>query len=529
MLAGVAFFGFVLQKNIIFQKKSIRISGIVVPHHDLVKDQRTALFDEVAKKIKAPQTVIVVAPNHAQAGFGTIQTTDKIWNLSNGTLEPDRKVMSAIPASIETPSFQNEHGIFLILPDVKRVWPDARVVPLIIKTGAHVAELHDALNASCQDCLMIASVDFSHYQPAILAEEHDQLAIRALQNLDEELIRRNVEVDSPESLDLLVRWAESHGTPRLHLVDHTNSGIILNDPDVETTTHVFGWYQEGTKVVPKKRVSFLFGGDMMFARGIHATFEKNLKESVGHLGDRLFWGTDAAVINLEGAISATPVKPDPGPHFKFVFPPETVGVLKYLHVNAVSLDNNHANNGDPKVTRELLTKRDIAVLPATFQGEGLKLTVIGIHTLWEIPNIKSQITKIKEDPDQRVVVLAHWGVEYESQHSTQQQQLAHAWIDAGADMVIGSHPHVIQDAEVYHGKPIFYSLGNLLFDQDWSVATQQGMLIGGAFTDEGVELFGLPMISKNFQPELARGTLKQALLKRLWSSMKSSDTIKIIN
>lgn len=257
---------------------------------------------------------------------------------------------------------------------------------------------------------------------------------------------------------------------------------------------------------------------MMFARGIHATFESNLKESVAHIGDRLFWGTDASIINLEGAISAKPVRPDPGPTFTFVFPPQTVDVLKYMHIDAVSLDNNHANNAGPggeQVTADLLAKQDIGVLPQTFEGEGLKLTVIGIHTLWGVKDITGQIRDIKQDPDQRVIIFPHWGVEYEPIHTKQQEELAHLWIDAGADAVIGSHPHVIQDAQMYKGKPIFYSLGNLLFDQDWSIPTQQGMLIGGAFTDEGLEIFALPVISKNHQPELARGAIKQQLLKKI--------------
>ena len=253
---------------------------------------------------------------------------------------------------------------------------------------------------------------------------------------------------------------------------------------------------------PQLRVSFMIGGDMMFARGIHAKFEKNLFESVTELGT-VFRDVDVAIINLEGAISATPIRPDPGPHFKFVFPPKTVDVLSWLGIDAVSLDNNHAHNGSPIVTKELLAQKNIQVLPATFQGEGLKLTVIGVYAIDHAPDIKNQISKIKEDPDQRIIIFPHWGTEYEPQHNAQQKQLAHEWIDVGADLVIGAHPHVIQDGEIYKGKPILYSLGNLLFDQDWSQATQEGMLVKGEFTEHDIELFIMPVISKNFKPMLA--------------------------
>lgn len=498
---------FLLPGKTIFQRNYAVISGIVVPHHDLVKAQREEFFDAIAEKIKPPTTVILVSPNHYEAGKANIQTTDKIWELSNGILESDHEKLAG---NIETSSFQNEHGIYTILSDIKRVWPEAKIVPIILKFHANIDILAVELKKTCDDCLLIASVDFSHYQPAVLANEHDQLSLRALQNLDEDLIRTKAEVDSPASLQLLMRWAKSHDTRRFTLWKHTNSGELLDNPDIETTTHVFGSYSTGPAVQPPDRVSFLIGGDMMFARGIHYVFQNDLKKSVANLGERLFWGTDLSLINLEGAVSTTPVQADPRPTFDFVFPPETIDVLKWMRINAVSIDNNHANGVRPE---------GIPTLPFTVQGEGLKLTIIGIHTLWGIPDIKNEISKIKNDPDQRVIIFPHWGVEYEPIHSSQQERLAHEWIDAGADLVIGAHPHVIQDAELYKGKPIFYSIGNLLFDQDWSQATQEGMLIGGAFTDNSLELFGLPVISKNFQPELARGATKTRLLKKIEGAM----------
>ncbi|MEK7615805.1 MAG: CapA family protein [Patescibacteria group bacterium] len=252
----------------------------------------------------------------------------------------------------------------------------------------------------------------------------------------------------------------------------------------------------------QKTVSFIIGGDMMFARGVHARYENNLHESVEKLGD-VFSQADMAIVNLEGAISATPIRPDPGSHFKFVFPPETVDVLVGLGIDAVSQDNNHANNGNVDVTQELLERQGISVLPHTVEGKKLKLTLIGIHTLWGVKDITGQIRDLTEDPDMRVIIFPHWGEEYKPIHNTQQEQLAHAWIDAGADMVVGAHPHVVQDAEIYRDKPIIYSLGNLVFDQDWSIETQRGILVMGEFTDEDLEISIMPIISKNYQPMLA--------------------------
>jgi poly-gamma-glutamate synthesis protein (capsule biosynthesis protein) len=88
------------------------------------------------------------------------------------------------------------------------------------------------------------------------------------------------------------------------------------------------------------------------------------------------------------------------------------------------------------------------------------------------------IQKIKDEKQkgQIVLVYAHWGDEYVSPPE-RVSALAHAFIDAGADMVIGSHPHVIQRSEVYKDKAIYYSLGNFIFDQYWDKEVSSGLVL----------------------------------------------------
>jgi hypothetical protein len=83
---------------------------------------------------------------------------------------------------------------------------------------------------------------------------------------------------------------------------------------------------------------------------------------------------------------------------------------------------------------------------------------------------------------QVVIVWPHWGVEYTSGPSASQQRLAHAAIDAGADLVIGNHPHWAQAMEVYKGRPIWYALGNFTFDQTWSEPTMEGISLELTFS-----------------------------------------------
>lgn len=519
----------------------INISGIIVPHHDMVSEQRKDLFIEVSSKIKQPDTIILVSPNHYETGLNDIQTNQQVWHLNSGDIQPDIKLINSIKdISDDDPiSFSNEHGIKNILGDIKNYFSKSKIVPIILKQNISLdklKKLNELLVANCDgNCLMISSVDFSHYQPALLANLHDNQTIRALENIDEDALLNKSEVDSPATLTLLAKWTKSHNCNKFVIKNHTNSDIINNTPDMESTSHIFGWYQSGNKTVPENSVSFIVGGDMMFGRNIsHNFLDNGLQTSLNQLGDRVFWGTDAGIINLEGPISATPVEDNTDPdNLTFNFQPSTVQALKYLRVNAVSLANNHTLNAGQEgldTTRRLLNKSKIQTIGdpdntnsdyiETFNGQNLKLYVFGVNEFSTSADISSQITDIKKDSNNRVLVFAHWGTEYYNGHTDEQQQSAYSWIDAGADIVIGSHPHVIEDSEVYKGKPIIYSVGNLLFDQNFSEETQQGLLIAGEFKDNGLYLFALPVKSVNYKPSMISDDKKAEILDKLYLPMQ---------
>jgi poly-gamma-glutamate synthesis protein (capsule biosynthesis protein) len=91
--------------------------------------------------------------------------------------------------------------------------------------------------------------------------------------------------------------------------------------------------------------------------------------------------------------------------------------------------------------------------------------------------LKADIGAARRAGAELVIVFPHWGVEYTTRVSAQQSRLGHAAIDAGADMVIGNHAHWAGALEVYKGKPIWYSLGNFVFDQTWSEQTMEGITL----------------------------------------------------
>jgi len=101
-------------------------------------------------------------------------------------------------------------------------------------------------------------------------------------------------------------------------------------------------------------------------------------------------------------------------------------------------------------------------------------------------NVISDVQKARDSGADVVIVFPHWGTEYDPTPFAGQQALAHAAIEAGADMVIGNHAHWAGAVEVYEGKPIWYALGNFIFDQTWSEPTMEGMTL--ELTFDGAEL-----------------------------------------
>lgn len=162
--------------------------------------------------------------------------------------------------------------------------------------------------------------------------------------------------------------------------------------------------------------------------------------------------------------------------------PKVLNVLKDLNVEAVSLCNNHILDyqHDISETVDILKKHNI-------ESWGLKnhdvwksklndklLFVITFATfsnehslpLFSPSKVIEEIKKIRQqNKDSYIVVFPHWGVEKFYYPEPADRSLAHRMIDAGVDLIVGHHPHVIQPIEIYKGKHIFYSLGNFILPQ----------------------------------------------------------------
>lgn len=227
------------------------ISTIIAPHFDMAAVLRQDLLYRAAQKVN-PKTIILVSTNHFDAGGYDILTTDKTWRLKNASLEADKNLIKKLNLPLDETAFDREHGIFNLLSPINNAFPDAKIVPIILKptlSRDKTIELARQLDEVCtSNCLMVSSVDFSHYQPGALAEVHDQFTLKALNNLDEDLIWV-AETDSSQALSMAIHWAKLHKTEKFMALDNSNSGKLENAPDAESTSFVTGWFERGKTVL----------------------------------------------------------------------------------------------------------------------------------------------------------------------------------------------------------------------------------------------------------------------------------------
>jgi poly-gamma-glutamate synthesis protein (capsule biosynthesis protein) len=249
----------------------------------------------------------------------------------------------------------------------------------------------------------------------------------------------------------------------------------------------------------------LFAGDMMFDRYIRTVMETTGGDYVFSCIDQLLLQKDLVVANLEGPITAEPsvsqgtVDGEAG-HYTFTFPPETAPLLVRHNIKVVHLGNNHIMNFSRGGLLETKVNLDLAGVqyfgdPDVVEGErvlrteveGIPLSLVSWSD-WTSDKTDHTVAQVRKEKEQGrlPIVYAHWGDEYVPPPE-RVKILARQFVDAGAVLVTGSHSHVVSEHEWYKDVPIFYSLGNFVFDQYFSEAVRNAIVLEVDITKDGVK------------------------------------------
>ncbi|HCC06227.1 TPA: hypothetical protein DEP94_02635 [Candidatus Nomurabacteria bacterium] len=291
----------------------------------------------------------------------------------------------------------------------------------------------------------------------------------------------------------------------------------------------------------EKPVTILAFGDMMLDRNVRLKIKANNTSYPFENIESFLSGHDIVVANLEGVFTNFPSVTAgviDGP-LQFTFDPKIIATLKQFNFTLFSVANNHSLNfgrNELDKSNKLLEKegmswfgdpsnKNLNSFTTTVRGE--KITFIGYHEFaYQGFDLILNEIKLAKDNKSFVIVYPHWGEEYNKSMTKSQINMAHKFIDAGADVILGSHPHVIEPIEIYNGKAIFYSLGNFIFDQYSSGPTTEGLSVGVSITKDEVKYNIYPIDIKKAQASLMSKINSDLVLNNLSNKSVTDGKIK---
>jgi poly-gamma-glutamate capsule biosynthesis protein CapA/YwtB (metallophosphatase superfamily) len=259
-------------------------------------------------------------------------------------------------------------------------------------------------------------------------------------------------------------------------------------------------------------LTLLFVGDIMLSRNIGDIITRTRPEFPFEKISVVTRDADVTIGNLEGPISSRGT--NQGSEYSFRADPKVTAGLKFAGFDILSLANNHIWDWGTNAlidTVQILEDNDILFVgagrteleanqPVFVEKNGVNVAFLSYTNLyppslwakgsnpgvsaWDPDDIVKTIQALERSSDITVVLL-HWGEEYKTKASKDQNFLARSFVDAGADLVVGHHPHVVQEVERHGNAWIAYSLGNFVFDQNFD-DTRRGLMLRAVITSDGI-------------------------------------------
>ncbi len=279
-----------------------------------------------------------------------------------------------------------------------------------------------------------------------------------------------------------------------------------------------------------KSDTIIFTGDVMLARNVEYLMDKNGSNYPFSGIDFNTLATNPIVVgNFEASVPEAHI-PTPAYKMKFSVNHNFLPVLKESGFDYLSLANNHSFDygldGYEK-SKQMIKQSEMipfghpsihsttSVVYAEVSNS--RVALIGLHTLTN-PITHDELEQIFAEANKKSdfqIIYIHWGEEYKTKNNTAQKKLATELVRLGADLIVGHHPHVVQNIDLVNGVPVFYSLGNYIFDQYFSSETQIGLLLKTDFSSNSVEILPISSLGTLSQPHLVSEKDSQDFLRNL--------------
>jgi poly-gamma-glutamate synthesis protein (capsule biosynthesis protein) len=499
------------------------VSGITVPHHLLAADLIANTFLLASRG--SYDTVVVMSPDHFDLGSTDISLASRDFITVFGNLTTDQDLvrkLSASPFVSTADFFYREHGIQAELPFVKYYFPNAKIVAITFKESTprqEISDFTDQLEKSIGSrTLIVQSTDFSHYLTAEAAHQKDLATMRIIRDDDPGEVfslNQSDNLDSAAAQYVQMKIQKDVFKAAPVIMADKNSQDYTTEKMAQTTSYITQLYVANSFGINRNPL-LVAVGDVMLGRHVETLIDLYGSGYPFEKISSTLEGADAVIGNLEGVINKDHVH-TANYDYGLSFPPDSAAVLAANHFSILALGNNHAYDFGPAgfadTVQALKDQSLISVGNPDSAGEkfshtdtiaGKEFSFASFNATDPTFSTSSAIGLIQDlrwkHPNALMVTLIHWGTEYQLLQSIGQRSLAHELIDAGADLILGSHPHVVEGIEIYRNRPIFYSLGNFIFDQYFSTGTQQELMVKIGVNDSAFTAELIPLQSIQSQP-----------------------------
>ena len=467
--------------------RTLRVTGITVPHHLLAADLMARGF--AALRGNAYDRVILLSPDHFRKTRRPFATTRQDFDTVLGPLTSDRAAAGALltqPDLVEESGlFAEEHGVAALLPFLKEALPDTPVLAVVISIRAERADWDRMVAALTplvgERTLVVQSTDYSHYLSHEASLARDQETLNVIAADDVEAVTRLVSSDHMDSR------AAQYIQMRLQAARGSRATVIASRNSIEyvphasrTTSYVVSVYSPERAAIPRRfddQEVTIVAGDLFAGRYLTKPLADPAVSAALVARVKGLTGGAPMIVNLEGAILEEPPEGLPDSlhamHAGLAIP-----LLTALNVKAAGLANNHAFDLGRDGQRETIALLRRAGIKPLLHGEmadlgGLRvwpLNTVGRNDRSGLPvarpgDLEALCRATAKPP---LLAFVHWGAEYIETLSAEQREAAATLHRCGAGLVIGAHSHRGSDAiEAPEGGAyaLLPSLGNFLFDQ----------------------------------------------------------------
>lgn len=326
-----------------------------------------------------------------------------------------------------------------------------------------------------------------------------------------------------------------------------NLGRADKDHDEQAVAQGSSKDEKNTPVLPAAPVTLTISaaGDCTLGTDVNFDVSTSFVTKYEEVGDpgyflenvrEIFGADDLTIVNLEGTLTTGGERADKT--FAFRGDPSYTQILTSGSVEAVNLANNHSKDYGKQSYEDTIANVENAKITsfgydrtALMEIKGVKVGLVGTYELAEGIECKDgmiqNINSLKEQGAQLIIASFHWGTEKEYHPDEVQRELAHAAIDAGAHLVLGHHPHVLQGIEKYNGRYICYSLGNFCFGGNKNPSDKDTMIFQQTFTVIGNEVMQDDFTAvipcsvsssssiNNYQPTPVEGSEKERIQQKI--------------